>query len=115
MKRIELLEETQKRDVVPFDVGDTVKVQYKVVEAGKERAQSFQGLIIKKQGGNGLRATFTIRKISFGVGVERTFPVHSPNIKKIEVITKGKVRRAKLYYIREKVGKKARIKEKKRQ
>ncbi len=113
MKRIELIEQTQKREVVPFDVGDTVKVEYKVLEAGKERAQNFQGAVIKKQG-SGLRATFTVRKISFGVGVERTFPIHSPNIKSIEVITKGKVRRAKLYYIREKIGKKAKIKEKKR-
>jgi len=114
MKRIGLVEELQKREVTPFDVGDTVKVQYKVLEAGKERTQSFQGIVIKKQGG-GTRSTFTVRKISFGVGVERTFPAHSPHIKKIEVSSKGKVRRAKLYYIREKIGKAARIKEKRRQ
>jgi len=114
MKRIELVEELQKREVTPFDVGDTVKVQYKVLEAGKERTQSFQGVVIKKQG-QSTRATFTVRKISFGIGVERTFPAHSPHIKKIEVASKGKVRRAKLYYIREKVGKAARIKEKRRQ
>lgn len=114
MKRIELIEEAQKREIVPFDVGDSIKVRYKVLEAGKERAQTFEGTVIKRQG-SGLRSTFTVRKISFGIGVERTFPVHSPHIKSIEVVTKGKVRRAKLYYIREKVGKKARIKEKRRQ
>lgn len=113
MKRIDLLEQTQKKEITPFSVGDTVKIQYKVIEAGKERTQNFQGLVIKKQG-HGVRSTFTVRKISFGVGVERTFPSFSPNIKKIETITKGKIRRAKLYYIREKVGKKARIAEKKR-
>lgn len=113
MKRIGLIEEAQKKEIVPFDVGDTLKVRYKVSEAGKERSQTFQGLVIKKQG-SGIKSTFTIRKVSFGVGVERTFPLHSPNIKKIEVVTKGKVKRAKLYYIREKVGKKARITEKKR-
>lgn len=114
MKRISLIEQSQKREVIPFNVGDTVKIQYKVLEAGKERSQTFQGIVIKIQG-NGVRETFTVRKISFSVGVERTFPVHSPNINEIEVVSKGKVRRAKLYYIREKVGKKAKIKEKRQQ
>src|SRR3990170_132019 len=99
MKRIELIEESQKKEVVPFDVGDNVKVQYRVLEAGKERTQTFQGVVIKRQGSS-LRSTFTVRKISFGVGVERTFPVYSPNIKNVEIVSKGKVRRAKLYYIR---------------
>ncbi len=114
MKRIDVINKSQTKEVVPFEVGDTVKVQHKVMEAGKERAQTFEGTVIKKQG-SAQKSTFTVRKISFGVGVEKTFPQHSPSIKKIEVVSKGKVRRAKLYYIREKVGKKARIKEKRRQ
>jgi large subunit ribosomal protein L19 len=112
MDRIESIERSQFRDDIPaFGPGDTVKIHYKVVEAGRERIQMFQGVVIKKQNG-GIRETFTVRKISFGVGVERTFPIHSPKIAKVEVITRGKVRRAKLYYLREKIGKKARIKEK---
>lgn len=112
MNQIESIERAQLRDDIPsFGPGDTVKVHYKVVEAGRERTQVFQGAVIKRQNG-GIRETFSVRKISFGVGVERTFPVHSPRIAKIEVVTRGKVRRAKLYYLREKVGKKARIKEK---
>lgn len=112
MDRIESIERAQLRDDIPaFGPGDTVKVHYKVVEAGRERTQIFQGTVIKKQNG-GVRETFAVRKISFGVGVERTFPLHSPKIAKVEVITRGKVRRSKLYYLREKVGKKARIKEK---
>ncbi|MCL6472528.1 MAG: 50S ribosomal protein L19 [Firmicutes bacterium] len=112
MDRIESIERAQLRDDIPdFGPGDTVKVHYKVVEAGRERIQMFQGAVIKKQNG-GIRETFTVRKISFGVGVERTFPLHSPKIAKIEVLSRGKVRRSKLYYLREKVGKKARIKEK---
>ncbi len=112
MDRIESLERAQLRDDIPsFGPGDTVKVHYKVVEAGRERTQMFQGVVIKKQNG-GLRETFTVRKISFGIGVERTFPIHTPKIAKIEVISRGKVRRSKLYYLREKIGKKARIKEK---
>lgn len=114
MKKINLVEETQKKEITPFDIGDTLKVQYKVFEAGKQRTQTFQGLVIKRQG-SGIKSTFTVRKVSFGVGVERTFPLHSPNIKKIEITGKGRVKRAKLYYIRKKVGKKARIIEKKRQ
>ncbi|MDI6716409.1 MAG: 50S ribosomal protein L19 [Actinomycetota bacterium] len=112
MDRIESIERAQLRDDIPdFGPGDTVKVHYKVVEAGRERIQVFQGIVIKKQNG-GIRETFTVRKISFGVGVERTFPLHSPKIAKIEVVSRGKVRRSKLYYLREKVGKKARVKEK---
>ncbi len=112
MDRIESIERAQLRDDIPaFGPGDTVKVHYKVVEAGRERTQIFQGTVIKKQNG-GVRETFAVRKISFGVGVERTFPLHSPKIAKVEIISRGKVRRSKLYYLREKVGKKARIKEK---
>ncbi len=115
MDRLQAIERAQIREDLPaFDVGDTVRVHYKVVEAGRERTQMFQGAVIKKQNG-GNRATFTVRKISFGVGVERTFPLHSPKIAKLEVVAKGKVRRAKLYYLRGKVGKKARIKEKRSQ
>jgi len=111
MDRIESIERAQLRDDIPaFGPGDTVKVHYKVVEAGRERTQVFQGVVIKKQNG-GIRETFTVRKISFGIGVERTFPLHSPKILKLEVVTRGKVRRSKLYYLREKVGKKARVKE----
>jgi large subunit ribosomal protein L19 len=99
-----------RTDMPEFRPGDTVKVHVRVVEAGRERVQVFQGVVIRRQGG-GLQETFTVRKISFGVGVERTFPVHSPSIAKLEVVTRGKVRRAKLYYLRELRGKKARIKE----
>ncbi len=93
-----------------FRPGDTVKVHARVVEAGRERVQVFQGVVIRRSGG-GLRETFTVRKISFGVGVERTFPLHSPSIAKLEVVQRGHVRRAKLYYLRDLRGKKARIKE----
>ena len=100
-----------KDDVVPFKVGDTVKVHFKIVEGNKERIQVFEGLVIARKNG-GVRETFTVRKISFGVGVERVFPVHSPRIDKIEVIRHGDVRRAKLYYIRDLTGKAAtRVKE----
>src|SRR6187549_3674831 len=105
------LDNASKRDDIPaFRPGDTVKVHVKVVEGTRSRVQVFQGVVIRRQGG-GLQETFTVRKISFGVGVERTFPVHSPSIAKLEVVTRGKVRRAKLYYLRELRGKKARIKE----
>ncbi len=111
MNKVDLVENAQLRDDLPeFRPGDTVKVHVRVVEAGRERIQVFQGVVIRRQGGR-LRETFTVRKISFGVGVERTFPVHSPSISKLEVVTKGHVRRAKLYYLRELRGKKARIKE----
>ncbi len=99
-----------RTDLPEFRPGDTVKVYVRVVEAGRERVQVFQGVVLRRQGG-GLQETFTVRKISFGVGVERTFPVHSPSIAKLEVVSRGKVRRAKLYYLRERRGKKARIKE----
>src|SRR6266487_3081426 len=111
MNKIDLVEKPRLRDDLPdFRPGDTVKVHARVVEAGRERIQVFQGVVIRRQGG-GLRETFTARKISFGVGVERTFPVHSPSVAKVEVVTKGRVRRAKLYYLRERRGKRARIRE----
>jgi large subunit ribosomal protein L19 len=99
-----------RTDLPEFRPGDTVKVHVRVVEAGRERVQVFQGVVLRRHGG-GLQETFTVRKVSFGVGVERTFPVHSPSIAKLEVVSRGKVRRAKLYYLRERRGKKARIKE----
>ena len=102
----------QKRDDVPaFRAGDTIKVHVRGVEGNRERVQVFQGAVIRRQG-SGLRETFTVRKVSFGVGVERTFPVHSPIVQKIEVVTRGDVRRAKLYYLRDRIGKSAKIKEK---
>ena len=100
-----------RSDVPAFRPGDTVKVHVRVVEGNRERIQVFQGVVIRRQGG-GVRETFTVRKVSFGVGVERTFPVHSPIVDHIEVVTRGDVRRAKLYYLRELRGKKAKIKEK---
>ncbi len=112
MHRITAIEAAQMREDIPkFGPGDTVKVHYRVVEGNRERIQIFQGVVLGRQNG-GARETFTVRKISFGVGVERIFPVHSPKIAQIEVVTRGKVRRAKLYYLRDKVGKQARIKEK---
>jgi large subunit ribosomal protein L19 len=111
---IENIEREQLRDDIPaFKAGDTVKVHFKVVEGSRHRIQVFQGTVIKRQG-EGVRETFTVRKQSFGVGVERTFPVHSPKIERIEVAAIGDVRRAKLYYLRQKVGKKARVREKQR-
>jgi large subunit ribosomal protein L19 len=112
MNKIDLIETSRLRDDLPeFRPGDTVKVHVRVVEGNRERIQMFQGVVIRRQGG-GLRETFTVRKISFnGVGVERTFPVHSPTIGKLEIVTKGRVRRAKLYYLRDLRGKRARIRE----
>ncbi len=111
MNRTDLVEKPRLRDDLPdFRPGDTVKVHVRVIEAGRERIQVFQGVVIRRRGG-GLRETFTVRKVSFGVGVERTFPLHSPTIARIEVATRGDVRRAKLYYLRERRGKAARIKE----
>lgn len=105
------LEQEQVKSEVPnFGPGDTVKVHVKIVEGKRERIQIFEGFVLKRQGG-GIKETFTVRKISFNVGVERTFPVHSPRIEKIEVTRKGKVRRAKLTYLRGRVGKAAKIKE----
>ena len=111
MQVIQQIEKEQLRDDVPeFGPGDTVRVHVRVVEGGKERVQVFEGAVIGRQHG-GIRETFTVRKISHGVGVERTFPVHSPKIAKIEVPRRGDVRRAKLFYLRGKVGKATRIKE----
>ena len=101
----------KRTDVPDFRAGDTVKVHVKVVEGNRARIQVFQGVVIRRQGG-GIRETFTVRKVSFGVGVERTFPKHSPIIAKVEVVTRGDVRRAKLYYLRDRVGKAAKVKEK---
>ncbi len=111
MDIIRAIEQQQIKEVTPFNVGDTVKVHYRITEGNRERIQVFQGDVIRHHG-HTCRETFTVRKISFGVGVERTFPVHSPKIEKIEVVRHGKVRRAKLYYLRDKVGKAAKIKEK---
>lgn len=112
MDLIKLIEEEQlKKDLPEFNVGDTVQVHYKVVEGNRERIQVFEGIVIKIQG-SGARKTFTVRRISYGVGVERTFPLHSPRIDKIVVTRKGRVRRAKLFYLREKLGKSAKVKEK---
>jgi large subunit ribosomal protein L19 len=102
---------TLRDDIPPFRPGDTVKVHVRVVEGNRERIQVFQGAVLRRQG-SGARETFSVRKVSFGVGVERTFPVHSPILAKIEVVTEGDVRRAKLYYLRDRVGKAAKIKEK---
>jgi large subunit ribosomal protein L19 len=108
---IELLEQRQLRSDLPqFKAGDTVRVHFQVIEGQRRRVQVFEGIVIKRQG-SGVRETFTVRKQSFGVGVERTFPVHSPKIEKIEVQAIGDVNRAKLYYLRAKVGKKARVRE----
>jgi large subunit ribosomal protein L19 len=103
--------ESLRSDVPDFRPGDTLKVHVRVIEGTRSRVQVFQGAVIRRQGG-GVRETFTVRKVSFGVGVERTFPVHTPIIDKIEVVTRGDVRRAKLYYLRDLRGKKAKIKEK---
>ncbi|NLW39804.1 MAG: 50S ribosomal protein L19 [Tissierellia bacterium] len=112
MDIIRLIEDEQKRDDIPdFNAGDTVQVHYKVKEGTRERIQIFEGTVIKRQGG-GIRETFTVRRLSYGVGVERTFPLHSPRIDKIVVTRRGRVRRAKLYYLRERQGKAARVKEK---
>jgi len=105
-----ITQEQLRQDVPSFRPGDTLKVYVKVIEGSRERIQLFEGVVIKRRGG-GISETFTVRKISYGVGVERTFPVHSPKVDKIEVARRGKVRRAKLYYLRELRGKAARIKE----
>lgn len=108
---IEAIEAEQLKSEVPaFNVGDTVRVGYKIIEGGKERVQNFEGVVIAKKHG-GVRETFTVRRLSFGVGVERTFPLHSPKIAGIKVVKTGKVRRAKLYYLRGLTGKAAKIKE----
>ncbi len=112
MNPTDLVDRPSLRDDIPdFGPGDTVRVHVRVVEGNRERVQVFQGVVIRRRGA-GVRESFTVRKISFGVGVERTFPVHSPVIAKIEVVTRGAVRRAKLYYLRDRVGKAAKVKEK---
>jgi large subunit ribosomal protein L19 len=112
MNLVDVIEKEQvKTDVADFAVGDTVKVFVKVVEGTKERLQAFEGTVIARKNGS-IRESFTVRKVSFGVGVERIFPLHSPRIDRIEVVRKGRVARAKLYYLRELTGKKAKIKEK---
>lgn len=99
-----------RTDLVAFSVGDTVKIHVKIKEGNKERVQVFEGTVIKKQNG-GIRETFTVRRVAYGVGVEKTFPINSPSIEKIEVVRRGKVRRAKLLYLRDRVGKSAKVKE----
>src|SRR5947209_13267004 len=112
MNTLDALDADSLRSDIPnFRPGDTLKVHVRVVEGNKSRIQVFQGVVIRRQG-DGVRETFTVRKVSYGVGVERTFPVHTPIIEKIEVVTRGDVRRAKLYYLRDLRGKKAKIKEK---
>ena len=106
----EIEAEQLKAEVADFNVGDTVKVYGKIKEGNRERIQVFEGTVIKKQGGSN-RATFTVRKNSNGIGVEKTWPLHSPNVEKVEVVRQGKVRRAKLFYLRDRVGKKAKVKE----
>ena len=111
---IDQIEKEQLRnDITSFNIGDTVRVMYKVKEGDKERIQAYEGVVIGKKGSS-IRETFTVRRISFGIGVERTFPVHSPRIEKVVVIRKGKVKRAKIYYIRNLSGKAAKVKEDKR-
>ena len=100
-----------RSDLPSFNVGDTVRVWVKVVEGNRERLQAFEGTVIAKRNG-GVRETFTVRRVSYGVGVERVFPVHSPNVVKVDLVRRGKVRRAKLYYLRDRVGKAAKVKEK---
>jgi len=112
MQPTDLVDQQNLRDDVPdFGAGDTLKVYVRVVEGNRQRVQLFEGVVVKRQG-SGVRETFTVRKLSFGVGVERTFPVHSPIIDRIEVAARGDVRRAKLYYLRDRVGKRAKVKEK---
>ena len=107
---IKNIEAEQLKEVSEFNVGDTVNVYGKIKEGNRERIQVFEGTVIKKQGGS-TRATFTVRKSSNGVGVEKTWPLHSPNVERVEVVRRGKVRRAKLYYLRDRVGKRAKVKE----
>ena len=111
MNIVNVLENEQIKTQVPaFNIGDVVKVSYKIIEGEKERIQVYEGTVIARKNG-GIRETFTVRRISFGIGVERVFPIHSPNIAKIEVVRKGKVRRSKLYYLRGRTGKAAKVKE----
>ena len=105
-----LTEGQLKADIAEFGIGDTVKVHNRIKEGSRERIQIFEGTVIAKKHG-GIQETFTVRRVSYGVGVEKTFPIHSPNVEKVEVVRKGKVRRAKLYYLRDRVGKAAKVKE----
>lgn len=107
---IRAIENEQIREITPFNVGDTVRVHARIKEGQRERVQMFEGIVLKRQNG-GARETFTVRRVSYGVGVEKTWPVHSPLLEKIEVIRHGKVRRAKLNYLRDRVGKNAKVKE----
>ncbi|AFS78627.1 50S ribosomal protein L19 [Gottschalkia acidurici 9a] len=111
MDIIKLIQEEQIKEIPAFNTGDTVQVHYRIKEGTRERIQVFEGTVLKKQGG-GIGSTFTVRRLSYGVGVERTFPIHSPKIEKLVVTRKGKVRRAKLNYLRDRVGKSAKVKEK---
>ncbi len=112
MNVVELIEKEQIKDTIPdFRIGDTIKVHFRIVEGSSERVQAFEGLVIAKNN-SGVRKTVTVRKISFRVGVERIFPVHSPRLQNIEIVRRGKIRRSKLYYIRERVGKATKVKEK---
>jgi large subunit ribosomal protein L19 len=112
MNPTDLVDQTSLRSDIPdFAPGDTLKVHVRVIEGQKERVQVFQGVVIARAG-SGVRETFTVRKVSYGVGVERTFPLHTPTIARIEVVTRGDVRRAKLYYLRDRIGKAAKVKEK---
>ncbi|MDF9407448.1 MAG: 50S ribosomal protein L19 [Pelotomaculum sp. PtaB.Bin013] len=112
MNLINMIEQEQvKKDIVKFSPGDTVRVHVKVVEGGRERVQVFEGVVIRRRGG-GLSETFTVRRVSYGVGVERTFPLHTPKIERIDVVRRGRVRRARLYYLRKLHGKAARIQDK---
>jgi large subunit ribosomal protein L19 len=111
MEIIRAIEAEQlKKDVPEFKIGDTVKVHIRIKEGTRERVQIFEGTVLKRQNG-GIRETFTVRRVAYGVGVEKTFPVHSPVVEKVEVVRRGKVRRAKLFYLRERVGKAAKVKE----
>ncbi len=113
MDIINMLEQEQlKEELTQFKVGDTIRVNYRIIEGSRERVQAFEGIVIKIQG-SGIKTTFTVRRISYGVGVERTFLLHSPRIASIEKVRSGKVRRAKLFYLRDRVGKSARVKERK--
>ncbi|EEH63574.1 ribosomal protein L19 [Gleimia coleocanis DSM 15436] len=111
MQKLDIVDAPSLRDDIPvFRAGDTVKVHVKVTEGNRSRIQVFQGIVIRRHG-EGVRETYTVRKVSFGVGVERTFPVHTPTVEKIEVVTRGRVRRAKLYYLRDRHGKAAKVRE----
>ncbi len=112
MEKIQaFVSEQLKKDVPQFEIGDTVKVHNKIKEGARERIQLFEGTVIAKHNG-GISETFTVRRVSYGCGIEKTFPLHSPNVEKVEVVRSGKVRRAKLYYLRDRVGKSAKVKEK---